>query len=110
MPVRKCPKCKFFLPGIISDPHPTCNNCRGGACTFSGKRCEFCIDWPKEKWDSFVPVKRPHSSRPKKPKSTERVELGCASMKRPRPDKASGISATATGGGGQVKRLNYSVL
>ena len=97
---RRCSKCDAFLPHRESDPHEWCARCRGGKCSYEGKKCVYCRDWSKGVWDSLAPISRPYQSRnpatrakkPGKPRPKPAV-----SSPGPVPGPAPGPSVTSAG-------------
>ena len=59
----RCSNCDTFIPNLYSGPHTLCSRCRGGKCSFKGKKCDFCANWSESVWRNLKPVTRPYSAR-----------------------------------------------
>ena len=78
---RRCVNCNAFLPKSKYDPHHICIVCRDGGCSFLGKNCDFCKDWPKAKWDSLLSSKAADGVRltSRQRENTQQARIGLGS-------------------------------
>ena len=97
---RRCASCDAFLPNLSYDPHPLCARCRGGKCSLSGKKCDFCRNWSDEIWRALKPIARPYASRNPKTRSKKPSKASIVSE----PNEVNVISKTFS-----VPKTNASV-